>query len=80
MFPKWQNPGRKSDIVLTCLQIVCLSKAMPSAFSLLEDVVLNEVYKEIVAPAETWGRGDFSSQIMSQILEIGIRGTLGFLL
>lgn len=30
---------------------------MPPAFILLEDVVLNEVYKEIVAPVETWGRG-----------------------
>ena len=61
MFPKWQNPGRKSGIVLTFLQIVCLSKAMPPAFILLEDVVLNEVYKEIVAPVEMWGRGAFPS-------------------
>ena len=43
--------------MLTFLQIVCLSKAMPPAFILLEDV-LNEVYKEIVAPVETWGRGE----------------------
>ena len=47
--------------MLTFLQIVCLSKAMPPAFILLEDVVLNEVYKEIVAPVEMWGRGAFPS-------------------
>lgn len=46
--------------MLTFLQVVCLNKAMPPAFILLEDVVLNEVYKEIVAPVETWGRGAFS--------------------
>lgn len=66
--------------MLTFLQVVCLNKAMPPAFILLEDVVLNEVYKEIVAPVETWGRGGLFSWRMSLIWEISIRGTPGFLL